>query len=70
VLSPEDRPGETRAKIEGYLVRGSSLSIPDDQTATVFRPGAASVTLESESADLDLSDVIPGFSCHLREIFQ
>jgi len=73
VLSPEDRPGETRDKIEGYLVRGVPLVVvidPHDQTATVFRPAAASVTLESESADLDLSDVIPGFSCQLREIFQ
>ena len=73
VLSPEDRPGETRTKVEGYLARGVTLVAvidPDDKTATVFRSGAARVKLESETDILDLGDVIPGFSCQLREIFE
>jgi Uma2 family endonuclease len=73
VLSPEDRPGETREKIEGYLAQGVPFVVvidPDDKTATTFRPGTASAALRSESDVLDLSDVIPGFRCQLREIFE
>jgi Uma2 family endonuclease len=73
VLSPDDRPGETGAKIEGYLARGVSLVVvvdPDDRTATMFRPKVAKMTLTSETDVLDLSDVIAGFRCQLREIFQ
>jgi Uma2 family endonuclease len=73
VLSPEDRPGEMRVKIEGYLTRGVSRVVvidPDDKTARIHRPGATAVTLGSEADVLDLSDVIPGFRCQLREIFQ
>jgi hypothetical protein len=43
---------------------------PDDKTATTFRPGAASATLTSGNDVLDLSEVIPGFRCPLREIFE
>ena len=59
----------------GSGVRGSGFARvayfvdPGDQSATIFRPGAAEVTLQSEAAVLDLSDVIPGFRCQLREIF-
>jgi Uma2 family endonuclease len=73
VLSPEDRPSETLAEIDGYLTRGVSLAVvidPDDQTATVFRPKTVKFTLKSETDILDLSDVILGFRCQLREIFQ
>ena len=73
VLSPEDRPGETREKIDGYLERGVSLIVvidPGDKSATIFRPGAARVRLTSGTDVVDLSDVIPGFSCQLRDIFQ
>ena len=73
VLSPEDRPGEMRHKIDGYLSRGVPLVVivdPDDKTATMFRPGTAAVALASEDDVLDLSEVIPGFRCQLREIFE
>jgi Uma2 family endonuclease len=73
ILSPDDRPGEMRAKIEGYVARGVSLVVvvdPGDRTATMFRPKAATITLASDTDVLDLSDVITGFRCHLREIFQ
>ena len=72
VLSPEDRPRETRQKIDGYIERGVSLVVvidPGNKTATTFRSGSRSVTLGSKE-ELDLGDVIPGFSCQLREIFQ
>ena len=73
VLSPDDRTSEVRAKTEEYLAKGVRLVVvadPDEQSATIFRPGAAEVTLQSEAAVLDLGDVIPGFRCQLREIFQ
>jgi Uma2 family endonuclease len=73
VLSPEDRPRELRENVDGYLARGVPLVVvidPNKKTATTFRPDTPSVTLKSESDVLDLSDVIPGFSCQLREIFE
>ena len=42
---------------------------PDEETVTSFRPDASSVTLGDKDEVLDLDDVIPGFHCHLREIF-
>jgi Uma2 family endonuclease len=73
VLSPDDRPGEVRAKTEEYLAKGTPLVFvvdPHRQTATISRPGTDRVILESETDIVDLSDVILGFSCQLREIFQ
>jgi Uma2 family endonuclease len=73
VLSPDDRPGETRTKVDGYLARGVLLVAvidPGDKSAMIFRPGAAALALRSDTDTLDLSDVIPGFRCQLREIFQ
>ena len=57
----------------GTLAQGVSLVVvidPDDKIATLFRPGAAAIALGSETDVLDLSDVIPGFRCQLREIFE
>lgn len=73
VLSPDDRAREVKAKIEEYLAKGVRIVVvvdPSDQTATVFRHGAAKVMLESQTDVLDLSDVISGFRCQLREIFE
>ena len=73
VLSPEDRPRETRRKIDGYIERGVSLVVvidPGHKTATAIRLNGLSVDLSSESDELDLGDVIPGFRCQLRDIFQ
>lgn len=73
VLSPDDRAGELKAKIEEYLAKGVLIVVvidPGDQTATIFREGAAEVKLESQTDVLDLSDVVSGFSCQLRDIFQ
>ena len=73
VWSPYDRTSEVRAKTEEYLAKGVLLVVvvdPDDQSATIFRPRAVEVTLESETDILDLSDVIPGFRCQLRELFK
>jgi Uma2 family endonuclease len=73
VLSPDDRPGEVRAKTDEYLERGVLLVVvidPDEKTAATFRPSGPQVILRHESDLLDLNEVIPGFACRLREIFE
>ena len=72
VLSPDDRPPEMRRKIAEYLAKGVavvSVVDPRKETVTSYRPAASAVTLREENDRLDLSDVIPGFRCSLREIF-
>ncbi|HET9363001.1 MAG TPA: Uma2 family endonuclease [Vicinamibacterales bacterium] len=73
VLSPDDRPGEVRAKTDEYPARGVRLVVvidPDEKTATTIRPNGPHVILREEDDLLDLNEVIPGFSCRLREIFE
>jgi Uma2 family endonuclease len=73
VLSPDDRPGEVRAKTEEYLARGVLLVVvvdPNEESVATFRPNGPQVVLRQENDLLDLNDVIPGFSCRLREIFE
>lgn len=72
VLSPDDRPSEIQRKIQEYLACGTAAVVvidPDDRTASVFRPSAEVLT-RSGHDELDLSDVIAGFRCHVREIFE
>jgi Uma2 family endonuclease len=73
VLSPDDRPGEVRAKTDEYLAHGVPLVVvidPEEKTAALFRPTERQVVLRQETDLLELNDVIPGFSCRLREIFE
>jgi len=72
VLSPDDRPAEVREKVEDYLASGVLMVViadPDASSVTVHRPGAAPVTHSSEG-QLDLSEVIEGFRCRVRDIFE
>jgi hypothetical protein len=43
---------------------------PDEKTVTTSRPGTPPLTLRGSEERLDLSDVIAGFRCRLREIFE
>ena len=55
VLSPDDRPGDVRAKVEEYLVRGVALVLvvhPDERSVTAHRALAPQVVAR---ADDDLS---------------
>ncbi len=73
VLSPDDRPPEVRAKVDQYLARGVALVVvidPDEKTVTTCRSAALPVTLRADEDLLDLSEVIAGFRCRLREIFE
>jgi Uma2 family endonuclease len=72
VLSPEDRPGEVSAKVREYLSRGVVLVVvidPDARAVSTHHAGRPSVTLRSDDDVLDLRNVISGFRCTLRAIF-
>ena len=71
VLSVDDRPAELRAKVDEYLTHGVPLVLvldPDEKTVQIFRRWAAPVTVGADD-ELDVSDVISGFRCPVREIF-
>lgn len=73
VLSPEDRASEVRAKVEEYLARGVPVVVvidPDRRTVTTTRRGIPPVLLQADDDRLALDDVVSGFSCQLREIFE
>jgi Uma2 family endonuclease len=73
VRSPDDRPSEMRRKVADYLGKGVAVVVvidPKDATATSFRATSEPVTLRDGNELLDLSDVIPGFRCTLREVFE
>jgi Uma2 family endonuclease len=72
VLSPDDRPREIRTKVNEYLAHGVPLVVhvdPDEKTVAVFRPSLQPITLGLDDV-LDLSDVVAGFTCTVREIFE
>jgi Uma2 family endonuclease len=72
VLSPDDRPMEVRTKVAEYLTYSVPLVVvldPDRKTVSVFRHGVQPVTLGSDD-ELDLDEVVRGFRCRVREIFE
>ena len=72
VTSPNDRPGETLAKVSDWLNAGARLVWvvdPQRRQARVYRAdGSESVVAEADV--LDGEDVVEGFSCRLAEILQ
>ena len=70
VLSPDDRPGETLAKVGDWLEAGVRLVWvidPERRLARVYRlDGTESVVSEREQ--LKGEDVLPGFECELASI--
>ncbi len=70
VLSPDDTPGEVLAKVADWLDAGTRLVWiidPKRVEAHVYRDdGSLSILDASES--LDGEQVLPGFTCSLREI--
>jgi Uma2 family endonuclease len=72
VMSPDDRLTALIDKAHQYLQHGGRLVWvidPDDQSASVFRPGSDPVVL-SEPLILDGQDVVPGFRFVLRGLFE
>lgn len=71
VLSPDDRPGEVRSKVAEYLRRGTPVVLvvdPEKRVVLKWTQSSAPVTL-SDADTLDLGEVIDGFNCRVREIF-
>ena len=70
VLSPRDRPGRVQAKVADYLRTGVRLVWvvdPRARTVVVHVPGHA--PRRHTAADrLDGGDVLPGFSCAVRDL--
>jgi Uma2 family endonuclease len=72
VLSPDDPPDEVRDKVGEYLTRGVPVVVvvdPDTRAITVFRPATPELALVADEV-LDLSDVVSGFRCSVRELFE
>ena len=70
VLSPGDRPGEVLAKIADWLGAGTKLVWlvdPERSEVRVYRQDGSLAVLHAGDA-LDGEDVLPGFSCALRDV--
>jgi len=70
VLSPDDRPGEVLKKVADWLTAGTRLIWeidPERRVARVYRADGT-MSLLGEADVFDGEDVLPGFSCTLREI--
>ena len=72
VLSPSDRRAAARRKIRTYIDGGARLAWlvdPEVRTVTVY-PGTLRGVEYDETDILDGGDVLPGFSCRVREFFE
>jgi Uma2 family endonuclease len=72
VLSPEDRPSETREKVEEYLLQGVTLVLvldPDNKEVVTYRRLSPPIALSAGDDLLEFDDVIRGFLCSVRDIF-
>jgi Uma2 family endonuclease len=71
VLSPDDRAPEVQEKVDEYLRRGTSLVVvidPESQSATTYGTARPPLTQRNDD-ELDLGEVVEGFRCRVREIF-
>ena len=71
IVSPDNRPAEIREKAEMWVSFGAGLVWlvwPETMAVDVYRPGEPVVTLGAEDT-LTGGDVLPEFSCPVREIF-
>ncbi|MCD4686215.1 MAG: Uma2 family endonuclease [Anaerolineae bacterium] len=70
VISPTDRPHETRIKVINYVAAGTVVWLvdPEQKTVEVYTPGPRVITARLDDT-LDGGAVLPGFSLAVREIF-
>ena len=71
VLSPNDRPGEVQDKVDDWLGAGVRLVWvinPPTRSAMVYRSASDGQEM-TEGDSLDGADMMPGFTCQLRELF-
>jgi Uma2 family endonuclease len=70
ILSPSNRRRDVEEKIGEYFAAGGRMAWvvdPKQVHLTVHRPGDAPVTLDAEDT-VDGGDVLPGFTCGVREM--
>lgn len=70
VLSPDDRPGEVLEKVGDWLKAGTKVVWvidPVRRLARIYRADG-NESLVAEGDALDGEDILPGFSCRLREV--
>ena len=71
VRSPSDRRAEFNEKIQMWLDFGVRLVLavyPQTRTIAAHQPGRPVVTLTYQDT-LDGGDVLPGFTCPVKDIF-
>ncbi|MGQ0642078.1 MAG: Uma2 family endonuclease [Gemmatimonadaceae bacterium] len=72
VVSPDDRAGEVLGKVGSWLSAGSKLVWvvdPDREEVRVYRPDG-SVRIVGSNDSIDGENVLPGFTCSVREILR
>ncbi len=72
VVSPNDEAEEVEARVCDFLRAGVGLVwvvYPGSRSAYALRPAGAAARL-AESGELSGEDVLPGFTCPLRDLFQ
>jgi Uma2 family endonuclease len=72
IRSPGDRRSEITAKVREYLNRGVRLVWvvdPKQKSVTAYRRLTVPLTVRIEGT-LDAADVVPGFRCEVRRIFE
>ncbi len=70
MLSPDDRPGEVLAKVADWLAAGTKIVWvidPERREARVYRLDGSLSVLSSDDS-LDGEDVLPGFTCPLKDV--
>jgi Uma2 family endonuclease len=71
VVSPSDRATEVQEKIEQWLaagVRMAWLVYPETRSVAVYR-SPTNIRLLSAADTIDGGDVLPGFTCLVRDLF-
>jgi Uma2 family endonuclease len=72
VIAPTDYYEKVQAKTLEYLQAGVKvvwIISPENQTITVYRSATSIMAFPPES-ELTCEDLLPGFRCHLSEIFK
>jgi Uma2 family endonuclease len=70
VLSPDDRPGEVLEKVANWLAAGTRIVWvidPERREARVYRQDGSLAILGNDDA-LKGEDVLPGFTCPLKDV--
>lgn len=73
VLSSDDAREDVNRKVSEYLTAGTALVLvidPDARRVSLHHRLAPPITCSSPDDTLSLADVVPGFQCTVREVFE